>query len=144
MDQTAPDPVLAAAVWEDGSTFGTDDLLLRITNRRIALEGSYDQAIAALQTGLEKNWSAEDYLAAAQKLKPPLDARHAAPPETSTAEIMPSYTITVNMQRAARENQPRKLVDAIARSLLERFSQDRESLRRALSSSTASGDQAKK
>ncbi len=95
---------LAAAVWEDGGTFGPDNLLLRISSSRRELADSYDQAIAELQTGLEKNWT--DYLAAAQPLKPPMDAEKAATPATFTAKIMPSHRITDNMQRAAQENRP--------------------------------------
>ena len=71
---------------------------------------SYDRAIAELQTGLEKNWTAEDYLAAAQPLKPPMDAEKAATPATFTAKIMPSHRITDNMQWAAQENRPAALL----------------------------------
>jgi hypothetical protein len=65
-----PDAKLVAAVWEDGSTFGPDELLSRVTNSRRALADSYDRAIAILQNGLDKNWTAEEYLTAAQQLKP--------------------------------------------------------------------------
>jgi len=100
------DANLAAAVWEDGGTYGPDNLLLRISSSRRELADSYDRTIAEPQTGLEKNWTAEDYLAAAQPLKPPMDAEKAATPATFTAKIIPSHRITDNMQRAAQENHP--------------------------------------
>lgn len=66
--ESVPDPVLAAAIWEDGSTYGPEDLLARISSNRSALADSYDRAIAMLQTGLDKNWTAAEYSAAAQHL----------------------------------------------------------------------------
>jgi len=99
------DANLAAAVWEDGSTYGPDNLLLRISSSRRELADSYDRAIAKLQTGLEKNWTAEEYLAAA--------------PATFTAKIMARPWITDNMQRAAQENRPAARVAFLARALLQ-------------------------
>ncbi|PYU58489.1 MAG: hypothetical protein DMG55_16620 [Acidobacteria bacterium] len=115
------DANLAAAVWEDGLTYGPDNLLLRISSSRRELADSYDRAIAELQTGLEKNWTAEEYLAAAQPLKPPRDARKAATPATFTAQTTPSHTITASMQRAAQENRPAARVAFLARALLQSF-----------------------
>jgi len=116
------DANLAAAVWEDGLTYGPDNLLLRISSSRRELADSYDRAIAELQTGLEKNWTAEEYLAAAQPLKPPRDARKAATPATFTAQTTPSHTITDSMQRAAQENRPAAArVAFLARALLQSF-----------------------
>jgi len=71
------------------------------------LADSYDRAIAKLQTGLEKNWTAEEYLAAA--------------PATFTAKIMARLWITNNMQRAAQENRPAARVAFLARALLQSF-----------------------
>jgi hypothetical protein len=68
---SVPDPVLAAVVWEDGSTYGPDELLVRIPKARSALADSYDRAIAMLQSGLDKNWTAAEYSAAARQLRPP-------------------------------------------------------------------------
>jgi len=135
------DANLAAAVGEDGSTYGPDNLLLRISSRSRELADSYDRAIAELQTGLEKNWTAEEYLAAAQPLKPPMEAEKAATPATFTAKIMPSHRITDNMQRAAQENRPAAF---LARAVLQSFTQQRDSPRQSLGGSIASAHQTKK
>jgi hypothetical protein len=131
--ESVPDPVLAAAVWEDGSTFGPDDLLARISIGRSALADSYDRAIAMLQTGLDKNWTAAEYGAVAQQLK--LAPAQPPTPVTGIPDSVPSYTITVNMNRAALENRPAKRVASISRNLLARFTQDRDALREALNES---------
>ncbi|HKN76852.1 MAG TPA: hypothetical protein VJW94_16875 [Candidatus Acidoferrum sp.] len=132
-----PDPVLAAAVWEDGSTYGPDDLLARISGSRSALANSYDRAIAMLQTGLDKNWTAAEYSAAAQQLKLARDPAQATIPEASMADFIPIRTISVNMDHATQENRPAKLTAKIARNLLTRFTQDRDALRAALNGSLA-------
>jgi hypothetical protein len=136
--ESAPDPVLAAVVWEDGSTYGPDDLLARIAGARTALADSYDRAIAMLQTGLDKNWSAADFSVAAQQLR--LPPAQPPTPRTGMPDSLPIYTITVNMDRATQENRPAKRVASIARSLLTRFTQDRGVLRAALSESISSLD----
>lgn len=147
-DGPVPNAKLMAAVWEDGSTYGPDELLARISNNRKALADSYDHAIDALQTGLDKNWSAEQYVDAARQLEPPMppqmttveEAKSAS--EKLTAQGMPSHTITVNMQRAAQEDLSAKRVAILARALLKEFTQSRDVLRRALTGSTASADRA--
>jgi hypothetical protein len=137
--QSVPDPILAAAVWEDGSTYGPDDLLARISSARSALADSYDRAIAMLQTGLDKNWSGAEFSAAALQLKLPLPR----PPTQGTAmpNSLPAYTITVNMDRATQGNHPAKRVALIARNLLARFTQDRDALREALNESPSAPTQ---
>lgn len=142
-----PETKLVAAVWEDGSTFGPDELLARIFDSRRTLADSYDRAIAMLQTGLEKNWTAEEYLAAAQQLKPPAPTQIAtveearAASETLTAQGMPSQIMMVNMQRASQKTQPAANVAHIAQALLKEFAQARNSLRQALSGPTSSSGQ---
>jgi hypothetical protein len=135
----APDAKLVAAVWEDGSTFGPDELLLRIYNRRKALADSYDLAIATLQTGLEKNWSVQEYLATAEKLRPPMpqpppatieDAK--AVSESFTAAMLPGRTITDNMQHAIQHDYSLAQVSRLAQALVRDFQQSRDALRQAL------------
>ncbi len=133
-----PDPKLVAAVWEDGSTFGPDDLLARISNIRKAQADSYDLAIATLKTGLEKNWSVEEYVTAAQKLRPALPSQPAsmeearASSEKLTAAIMPSLTIRDNMQHAVQDNPSPADVAKLAQTLLKSFEESRDALRKAL------------
>ena len=141
--QPAPDPVLAAAVWEDGSTFGPDELLARMPNARSALADSYDRAIAMLQTGLDKNWTAAEYSAAAKQLRLPIDPAKPVLPESTVADGTPVFTITVNMDRMARDNRPARIVDTVARNLLTRFTQDRDALRQSFAGSSLSNDMPK-
>jgi hypothetical protein len=142
-----PDAKLAAALWEDGSTFGPNELLARISESRKAMADSYDLAIAALQTGLEKNWSAQDYLAAAEKLKPPMAPQMVTVEEAQaislklTAQRLPSLTITDNMQHAVQRDRSPASVARLAEILLKQFEESRESLRQALSRPSPSADQ---
>jgi hypothetical protein len=138
----APDATLAAAVWDDGSTYGPDDLLLRISNGRSAFADNDDRALALLQTGLDKNWSAREYLAAAESLQ---SQTRQATTGASAAELslwaqsdLPIRTITIDMQRLADENGP---ATASAQGLLTYLTQQRDALRRALSGSTVSANQ---
>lgn len=139
--ESAPDPVLAAAVWEDGSTYGPDELLARLPKARSALADSYDRAIAMLQTGLDKNWTAAEYSAAAQQLRLRADPPQIAVPEAGAAAATPIYTLTVNMDRATQNNRSARIVSSMARSLLTRFTEDRDALRQALAASTSPANQ---
>jgi hypothetical protein len=142
--QPALDPVLAAAVWEDGSTFGPDELLARVPRARTALSNTYDRAIAVLQTGLDKDWTAAEYVAAAQQLILSMDADASAAPGTALLNTTPFRNIKINMERMDKENRPARDVAAMARTLLSLFTQDLEVLRQALGESTPPTGQAKK
>jgi hypothetical protein len=137
-----PDAKVVAAVWEDGSTFGPDDLLAQIFNNRKTLAHSYDLAIATLQTGLEKNWSVQEYLNAAQMLRPPMPPQAAtlkeakATSEKFTAETLPSYAIADTMRHAVQSDRSPARVTKLAQTLLKSFEQSRDSLRQALGGTT--------
>jgi len=138
-----PDAKLVAAVWEDGSTFGTDELLTRISDSRKAMADSYDRAIAALQTGLDKNWTVEEYLTAAQQLQPPTTMRMMATIEEATAasekriaQVMPGHTIMANMQHAVQRDRSPARVAKLAQTLLRNFQLSRDALRKALGGTT--------
>jgi hypothetical protein len=141
--QSAPDPVLAAAVWEDGSTFGPDELLARMPKARSALADSYDRAIAMLETGLDQNWTASEYRAAAKQLRLPTDPAKPALPESTVADGAPLFNITLNMDRMAGDNRPARIVASLVRSLLSRFMQERDALRQALAASPPSAEESR-
>ena len=140
---SVPDPVLAAVVWEDGSTYGPDELLARMPRARTALADSYDRAIAMLQTGLDKNWTAAEYSAGARQLRLPIDPGRPASPESTAAGGTPLSNITVNMDRMARDSRSARIVDSVARFLLTHFTQERDALRQSLAESTPAPDQPK-
>jgi hypothetical protein len=130
---------LVAAVWEDGSTFGPDELLARISSSRKAMADSYGLAITALQTGLEKNWTAEEYLNAAEQLRPQMPTKRMA--TVAEAELaseklipqgLPGHTIADNMQHAIQDDRSPVRVEKLAQILLENFEQSRDALRKAL------------
>jgi hypothetical protein len=100
---SVPDPVLAAVVWEDGSTYGPDELLVRIPKARSALADSYDRAIALLQSGLDKNWTAAEYSAAARQLRPPIDPAQPALPEPTVAARPENYHVRAPSTAKLRE-----------------------------------------
>jgi hypothetical protein len=141
-----PDAKLVAAVWEDGSTFGPDELLARISNSRKALAKSYDRAIAILQNGLDKNWTAEEYLTAAQQLKPSTPSRMATVEEAQAvsqkfiAQGIPSRTITDNIQHAVQQDRSPARAAKVAQVLLKNFEQSRDALRQALREPNPSRD----
>jgi hypothetical protein len=143
-----PDAKLAAVVWEDGSTFGPDELLVRIQNNRTALADSYDRAVITLQTGLDKNWTPAEYLTAARQLQPSMPASTAATPEEArpigekfSAATLPGYTIKTNMEHAVQHDRSPAQVARLAQSLLKEFMQARDSLRVALGGQIASASQ---
>jgi hypothetical protein len=138
-----PDAKLVAAVWEDGSTFGADELLTRISDSRKAMADSYDRAIAALQTGLDKNWTVEEYLTAAQQLQPPTTMRMTATIEEATAasekriaQVMPGHAIRDSMQHAVERDRSPARVAKLAQTLLRNFQLSRDALRKALGGTT--------
>lgn len=141
---------LVAAVWEDGSTFGPEELLARISASRKAMADSYDLAIAALKTGLEKNWTVAEYLTAAQQLRPPMPTQQMATvaeaqlaSEKLIPQGLPGYTIADNMQHAIQDDRSPVRVAKLAQILLRSFEQSRNSLRNALGGSATSADQPK-
>jgi hypothetical protein len=138
--QPVPDPVLAAAVWEDGSTFGPDDLLARMLKTRAILAVSYDRAIALLQTGLDKNWSAAEYAAAAEQQSHQSYPSESSAPETGAAGHLPFLAIKGNMERMDKQNRIATVVASAARNLLTHFTQERDALRRAAGESASSAN----
>jgi hypothetical protein len=137
--ELVPGVKLVAAVWEDGSTFGPDELLARISASRKAMADSYDLAIATLKTGLAKNWTAEEYLIAAQQLKTPMPAKQMATRDEAIAaseKFVPqpilSYTITSNMQQAIEHDRSPTRVAKLVENLLKNFEQSRNALHQAL------------
>ncbi len=118
-------------------------MLARISDSRKALADSYDRAIAALQTGLDKNWTVEEYLTAAQQLQPPMPTRMMATIEEARAalekriaQVMPGHTIMANMQHAVQRDRSPARVAQLAQILLKNFEQSRNSLRKALGGTT--------
>ncbi len=106
---------IAAGVWEDGETFGRDDLVKLILANRAMRESEYDQAVSLLQQGLDGNWTADQYLAA-------LNSK----PETGSTRMIRS-----NLDANKNSNANPQVLQHVIQRLLEYFSQKRGILRQA-------------
>jgi hypothetical protein len=139
VDRPVPDATLVAAVWEDGSTFGPDDVLHQISSGRMAFAGDLDRAVAMLQNGLGKNWTAQEYVAAAGALRP--EGSYPAlgkPTEELSFSVWSNIlvrTITSNMDLATNDGRP---AARTAQVLLDFFAEERDALRQALEGPTTS------
>lgn len=123
--ETLPDTRLVAAVWEDGSTYGPEDLLQQVVAGRAATTGIYERALSLLEEGLEKNWTADQYISAANKLRNAL-ATEGSAAQSSVVILM---SITSSLQAAQARGQLQ--VTRVAKALAEHFRQSREALRLA-------------
>ncbi len=57
-----PNTRLAAAIWEDGSTFGSESALNQLLESRRATLSAIDRVLSILQTGIETGWAAAQFL----------------------------------------------------------------------------------
>jgi len=71
MGKPFPNATIAAAIWEDGSTFGSSDALNLILEVRRTTLAAFDRTLSVLQTGLEAEWTISQYLAALESVKSP-------------------------------------------------------------------------
>jgi hypothetical protein len=126
-----PDAKLVAAVWDDGSTFGPDELVQTIFANRRILADAFDRAIRTLQTGLEQNWSREQYIAAVEREKGSVAGRDGLTGEAYRAATISIFTITSNLQGMTVNGKPAPLEFAV-KKLLEMFSQRRDTLRQSV------------
>lgn len=124
-----PEAKLVAAVWEDGSTFGPDELLQRIYTKRSALAELFDRAVQLLETGLKQRWTREQYLEAVDReLQPPSERPGLSAAEVHRAATIPTMTIRGNLQGGMKvDGQPATLEFAV-RKLIEICRQRRDSL----------------
>jgi hypothetical protein len=66
-----PNARLAAAIWEDGSTFGSENLLNQLLESRRATLSAFDLVLSILQTGIDSGWTAAQFLSALEVARPP-------------------------------------------------------------------------
>jgi hypothetical protein len=65
-----PKATLVAAIWEDGSTFGSNELLNQILEGRRATLSAFDQVLSILQSGLDEGWTRARFLSALDVARP--------------------------------------------------------------------------
>jgi hypothetical protein len=66
-----PNASLVAAIWEDGSTFGSKDLLNQLLENRRATLTAIDRVLSILQSGVGGSWNRAQYLSALEVAGPP-------------------------------------------------------------------------
>lgn len=66
-----PNAKLTAAIWEDGSTFGTENVLNQLLESRRATLSAFDRALSILQAGIDGGWTAAQFLNALDVANPP-------------------------------------------------------------------------
>ena len=66
-----PKAALVAAIWEDGSTFGSNELLNQILEGRRATLSALNQILSILQSGLDEGWTSARFLSALDVARSP-------------------------------------------------------------------------
>ena len=66
-----PEAKLVAAIWEDGSTYGSSDVLNLILEGRRNTLSAFDRTLSILQSGMDEGWTIAQYLNALEVEKPP-------------------------------------------------------------------------
>jgi hypothetical protein len=116
--ESYPDKVeVAAAIWADGTTFGRPDLLKLILSSRAYRANSLDQIISLLQTGVQQDWTRDQFLAA-------LDGKSQA---TSLEASSLKSTLQANPNMDTRPRVRQRLIQI----MLDTFSRRRDALRQS-------------
>jgi hypothetical protein len=122
--QPYPDKVeVAAAVWADGTTYGDADLLKHILRGRASRAQALNQIVLLLQTGLEQEWTRDQFLAALDKM-----------PDVLTREAFGvRSTLKVNTNIDANPKIRKNLIQ----TFIDRLSPERDALRQSKPDFTA-------
>lgn len=130
--ESVPSARIAAAVWEDRSTFGQTNILESISSNRREALSAHDLVISVLTNGLEKNWSVEEYSATLEKQKLPL------PQLTELPVVSLPFQPNATLERARRTLQTShgaKLSNLI-KSILTYYQKERAQLADSLPDTT--------
>jgi hypothetical protein len=114
---------VAAAVWARGTMFGPPDKLKYIFTNRAYWARAFDRLIPLLQTGLQQEWTREQYLVALEKM----------PDELTRQAFGVRSTLKVNSDFDANLEIRKKLIQ----QFIERFSAQRDALRQSKPDFTA-------
>jgi len=124
-----PEAKIAAAIWEDGSTFGPAEILDNIFQARRVTLSAYDLVISILQTGMEKNWTVSQCVDALEKEKTALPTLSEPPRVPMPAQ--PNSTIFV-AETALRSNTQSARPQIAISSVLTVLKETRDKLARTL------------
>jgi|GEM_PF-4894330 len=109
-------PGVAAVVWDDGLTFGPDNLVQRIIARRRLSSEYHQHAIDLLQTGLKEHWDANRYESEGTALEEKWHAM-AVNRDLNLIVESPLQIVVDNLVRIQRENPAN--TERMAKMLLE-------------------------
>jgi hypothetical protein len=113
-----PDKVeVAAAVWADGTTYGSPDQLNRVFSNRAYWANSLSRVISLLQAGLQQEWTRDQYLAALDK----------APDAVTSQAFGVRSTLKVNTNLDAKPGILKKIIQ----EFVDRLSTERDALRQS-------------
>jgi len=109
-------PSVAAVVWEDGLTYGTQELIQKVIARRRLSLLYHQHAIDLLQTGLKEGWDAKRFVAEGRSREEGLEVMGF----NTQLEMIVEFPLGVavdNLIRAQRDNPGS--VDRMAKMMLE-------------------------
>ena len=119
-----PDKVeVAAAIWADGTTFGDADYLKHILRGRADLANKFDRVISLLQTGLQQEWTRDQYLAALEKL-----------PDASKPQ---AYGVRSTLKLNTNLDGHQAILKHLIQEFIDRFGVQRDALRQSKPDFTA-------
>jgi len=123
-----PNAKLVAAVWDDGSTYGSDEMIQRIYANRSTLAEAFDRALRFLQTGLDQQWTRDQFLAAADRDMKSEGGQVALSPDAKRAAMIPAMLIKTNLQGTTGVDGKAAPLEFAVRKLIEVCRQRRDSL----------------
>ena len=107
---------VAAVVWEDGLTYGPDNLVQRIVARRRLSSEYHQHAIDLLETGLKEGWDANRYVSVGRAREEEWHAM-SVDRELNLIVELPLQIVVDNLMRVQRENPGN--ADRMAKMLLK-------------------------
>ncbi len=110
-------PGIAAVVWEDGLTYGPQELIQKVIARRQVSSSYHQNAIELLQTGLKEGWDANRYVAEGRSREEGLHVREVDPKLDIIIEF-PLAVVVDNLMQIRRDNPG--AVDRMAKMMIER------------------------
>ncbi len=118
-------PSIAAVVWEDGLTYGPQELIQKVIARRRLSSVYHQHAIDLLQAGLKEHWDANRWVAEGRSREEGLHVR-SVDAEMEMIVEFPLAEVVDNLMQTRRERPEN--AERIAKMMLERELKEKEAL----------------
>jgi len=106
--QPVPDARLVAAVWQDGTSYGSVEALSHIQINRQSALAAYEGIIAILQEGESKHWRRGQYSSELKELEKKLGTEKAKDrPEAAMAATLPIQIVYASLMRPGKSGSGR-------------------------------------